>query len=45
MFSFTELRDWFERAGFSDIVGYGEDGEPLNVNHRRMIVIGRKPGD
>jgi ubiquinone/menaquinone biosynthesis C-methylase UbiE len=45
LFSFTELRDWFERAGFSDIVGYGEDGEPLNLDHRRMILIGRKPGD
>jgi SAM-dependent methyltransferase len=41
--TFTELRGWLEQAGFEDVPGYGEDGEPLRLDHRRMIVVARKP--
>lgn len=42
LFSFTELRGWLEGMGFSDVRGYGEDGEPLALEHRRMIVTGER---
>jgi SAM-dependent methyltransferase len=45
LFAFPELRDWCAASGFTDVAGYGEDGEPLNSHHDRMIVIAelRKP--
>lgn len=41
--TFTELRGWFEQTGFEDVEGYGEDGEPLGLDHRRMVVTARRP--
>lgn len=42
MFTYPELRDWLLAAGFADVAGYGEDGEPLTAEHRRMIVVARR---
>lgn len=39
MFTYPELRDWLLEAGFATVDGYGEDGEPLTPQHRRMIVV------
>lgn len=41
MFLFPELRDWLLAAGFTDVAGYGEDGEALTATHQRMIVVAR----
>ena len=41
MFGFPELRDWLRAAGFTAVAGYGEDGQPLTGESRRMIVVGR----
>ena len=38
---FTELRDWLLAAGFAGVEGYGEEGEPLTSEHRRLLVLGR----
>jgi len=35
-----ELRDWLRAVGFTTVVGYGEDGQPLAAESRRMIVVG-----
>lgn len=43
MFTYPELRDWLLQAGFASVAGYGEDGEPLNADHRRMIVVATLP--
>lgn len=43
LFGFPELRDWLLAAGFASASGYGEDGEPLAADHRRMIVIADLP--
>ena len=40
MFGFPELRDWLRAAGFTAVAGYGEDGQPLTGESRRMIVVG-----
>jgi hypothetical protein len=37
LFSFTELRDWLEAAGFTDVNGNGIGG-PLTANSPRMTV-------
>ena len=42
MLTAAELRDWMLAAGFSEARAYGEDGEPLTLEHRRMTVVGRK---
>jgi SAM-dependent methyltransferase len=42
MFTAAELRDWMLAAGFSEARAYGDDGEPLTLEHRRMTVVGRK---
>lgn len=50
MFSFTELRDWLDAAGFTSIVGYGDthatdDGNNKNrltVDSARMIVVAQR---
>ena len=39
LFGFPELRDWLLTAGFAAVTGYGEDGQPLAAEHKRMIVI------
>jgi SAM-dependent methyltransferase len=38
LFSFTELRDWLEAAGFTNVAGYGTEGNPLAAHSPRMIV-------
>jgi hypothetical protein len=38
-FTFTELRDWLRDAGFTSAEGYGEDGGPLTLDSRRMIIL------
>jgi SAM-dependent methyltransferase len=42
LFGYPELRDWCEAAGFTAVAGHGEDGEPLNTGHDRMVVTARK---
>jgi SAM-dependent methyltransferase len=42
MFIGAELRDWLLQAGFSTVELYGEDGEPLTAESRRMITIARR---
>jgi SAM-dependent methyltransferase len=42
MLTAAELRDWMLDAGFSEAHAFGEDGEPLTLEHRRMTVVGRK---
>lgn len=39
MFTYPELRDWLLQAGFTSVSGYGEDGEPLTTDHRRLIAV------
>lgn len=41
-FTFPEIRDWLLQTGFSQVEGYGYDGEPLAVDSRRMIVVANK---
>jgi SAM-dependent methyltransferase len=42
MFTAAELRDWLVAAGFRDAEPYGEDGQPLTLEHRRMTLVARK---
>jgi SAM-dependent methyltransferase len=37
--TFTELRDWLLEAGFEHVEGFGEDGETLVAEHRRMLAL------
>lgn len=39
LFTFPEFRDWLQAAGFTGVCGYGEDGGPLTVEHRRLITV------
>jgi 2-polyprenyl-3-methyl-5-hydroxy-6-metoxy-1,4-benzoquinol methylase len=41
-FTFPEIRDWLLQTGFSQVEGYGYDGEPFAVDSRRMIVVANK---
>lgn len=38
-FTFTELRDWLLDAGFSSVAVSGHEGEPLDLQVRRMVVV------
>jgi SAM-dependent methyltransferase len=38
-FTFTELRDWLLDAGFSFVEVTGYEGEPLDLDVRRMVVV------
>jgi SAM-dependent methyltransferase len=38
-FTFTELRDWLLEAGFSAVDVSGHEGEPLDLQVRRMMVV------
>jgi ubiquinone/menaquinone biosynthesis C-methylase UbiE len=38
-FTFTELRDWLLDAGFTEVDGYDEYGDPLGPDSQRMIVV------
>ncbi len=42
MLTAAELRDWMLAAGFREAHAYGEDGEPITLEHKRMTVVGRK---
>ncbi|MGF1482313.1 MAG: class I SAM-dependent methyltransferase [Cyanophyceae cyanobacterium] len=42
LFPYTELRDWLMQAGFSQVGGYGSDGEPLTLDSRRMYIVAHK---
>ena len=37
--TFPELRDWLLGAGFAHVEAYGEDGEPLTPDHRRLVAV------
>jgi SAM-dependent methyltransferase len=43
LFGFPELRDWLLAAGFAAVTGYGEDGQPLTADHKRMIIVADLP--
>jgi hypothetical protein len=43
LFGFPELRDWLLAAGFAEVAGFGEDGQPLTADHKRMVVASRLP--
>jgi hypothetical protein len=38
-FTFTELRDWLLAAGFSSVDVSWPEGEPLDLEVRRMLVV------
>jgi len=38
LFTFTELRDWLLAAGFSSVDAFDEQGAPLALESRRMLV-------
>ena len=40
MLTAAELRDWMLAAGFKEAHAFGEDGEPLTLEHRRMTLVG-----
>ncbi|MGO8949631.1 MAG: hypothetical protein ACLQUY_18665 [Ktedonobacterales bacterium] len=42
MFTFTELRDWLLASGFSGVEGFDEQGAPLALESRRMLVMATK---
>jgi hypothetical protein len=42
MLTAAELRGWMLDAGFSEATAFGDDGEPLTLEHRRMTVVARK---
>lgn len=42
LFTFTELREWLADAGFTGIDGYGDGGDRLTIDSRRMIVTARR---
>jgi SAM-dependent methyltransferase len=42
MFTFPELRDWLLAAGFSSVEGFDEQGAPLVLESRRMLVVATK---
>jgi SAM-dependent methyltransferase len=44
LFTFPELRDWLLSAGFRTAAGYGEDGNPLTAQHRRLITVAELGG-
>ena len=37
--AFPELSDWLLGAGFLRVAAYGEDGEPLTPDHRRLVAV------
>ncbi|MBV9389314.1 MAG: class I SAM-dependent methyltransferase [Chroococcidiopsidaceae cyanobacterium CP_BM_ER_R8_30] len=42
LFTYPELRDWLLQAGFSQVEGYGKEGEPLALDSRRMVAVATK---
>ena len=43
LFGFPELRDWLLAAGFTAVTGFGEDGQPLTADHKRMVIVAGLP--
>jgi hypothetical protein len=43
LFGLPELRDWLLAAGFTAVAGYGEDGQPLTADHKRMVIVADLP--
>jgi SAM-dependent methyltransferase len=43
LFGFPELRDWLLAAGFTAVASYGEDGQPLTADHKRMVIVADLP--
>ena len=41
-FTYTEIRDLLLQAGFKQVDGYGETGNLLQLDSRRMIVVAQK---
>ena len=42
LFVFSEPRDRCVSAGLGRVAGHGEDGQPLNAGHHRMVVVAAK---
>ncbi|GAB2824778.1 hypothetical protein GCM10027176_31650 [Actinoallomurus bryophytorum] len=42
LLTFTELRGWLRDAGFDEVTGHDENGDPLCPYSRRMIVVARR---
>lgn len=43
LYNATEIRQMLDRVGLVDCQQLGEDGQPVSVHSRRMVVIARKP--
>ncbi len=43
LFGFPELRDWLLAGGFTAVTGYGEDGQQLTADHKRMVIVADLP--
>lgn len=41
-FPYPELATWLRQAGFQQIHAYDQDGQPLDLESRRMIVVADK---
>jgi SAM-dependent methyltransferase len=39
LFTFPELATWLRQAGFRDVRGFDQDGQPLGLDSRRMVVV------
>jgi len=37
-----EIKTWLLEAGFSKVEAFGEDGEPLRLDHRRMMIVAER---
>jgi len=42
LFTFPDLRDWCEAAGFTAVAAHGEDGQPLTAAHNRMVLTAER---
>jgi ubiquinone/menaquinone biosynthesis C-methylase UbiE len=42
LFTFAELATWMRRAGFSEVRGYGREGERFSLQSERMIAVATK---
>lgn len=41
-FTYPELATWLQQAGFQQVHGYNQDGQALDLESRRMIVVADK---
>ena len=42
LLTFTEIKEWMLRAGFKNIEGHNNKGQPFSVDSERMILTGVK---